>query len=764
MLVVDDAHLLDSASAALVHHLVARRGHRVIATVRSGSPAPDAVRALWKDALLPRLDLGPLSVEETGEILGTALGGRVESSAVARLHEAGQGNALYLRELVLSGALAEFGGVWRWRGPSAMTATLRETVAGRIGDVTPAEREVLEFLAYGEPLGAGLLAGLASPDAVERLEDRQLVTVEQDGRRLQVRLAHPLYGELIRAGCGLLRARRVMRGLAEAVDRTGARRREDVLRVAVWRLDGGAPGDARSMLAACERARMVRDLILAERLGRAAVAAGGGAPALIMLGRVLFHADEHREAEEVAAAAWPMDLDDAERTELSALRAFNLCYGLGRVELASAFLEEAAARVRSEDGRQGLRCIAVSLMNFAGDLSGARAGMAEIRRMPVSGARAARSAATVEMGILAAEGRARECLALVEEVGAGDAENQATPSMTAALLEAATHATLLLGDLPAAERHCDAGYRLDGRFGSWGRVLVEFGARKAQLLRLRGQVGDALGWAREAVARLPGSGMFAGLCLGELAHAQALLGEVAAAERTLARAEELAMPISPHVVVPLRLAKVWTLAARGDTRGAVELALDVAGDTLPGYLPFALYDVVRLGRPELVADRLAALPIEGALVAAFTRHARARTGARLDDASAELERLGLTLYAAEAAARAALAYREAGLARGARASEARAWHLTSRCQGARTAALMGLEAPDLTPRQREVAVLAVQGLTNRDIAKRLHVSIRTVANTLYAVYTRTGVNDRAALGELLEGPAPGEVRGPARGR
>src|SRR5262249_42029824 len=43
LLVVDDAHLLDDASAALVLQLVMTRGLPVVATVRSGEPAPDAI-------------------------------------------------------------------------------------------------------------------------------------------------------------------------------------------------------------------------------------------------------------------------------------------------------------------------------------------------------------------------------------------------------------------------------------------------------------------------------------------------------------------------------------------------------------------------------------------------------------------------------------------------------------------------------------------------------------------------------------------------
>ena len=58
---IDDAHLLDEQSALVVHQLVRRRLATVVATVRTGEPVPDAVTALWKDELLPRLDLQPLS-------------------------------------------------------------------------------------------------------------------------------------------------------------------------------------------------------------------------------------------------------------------------------------------------------------------------------------------------------------------------------------------------------------------------------------------------------------------------------------------------------------------------------------------------------------------------------------------------------------------------------------------------------------------------------------------------------------------------------
>ena len=57
VLLVDDAHLLDDASATLVLHLVAARSVFVVATVRSEGPAPEAVVALWKDELAERIEV-----------------------------------------------------------------------------------------------------------------------------------------------------------------------------------------------------------------------------------------------------------------------------------------------------------------------------------------------------------------------------------------------------------------------------------------------------------------------------------------------------------------------------------------------------------------------------------------------------------------------------------------------------------------------------------------------------------------------------------
>lgn len=81
----------------------------------------------------------------------------------------------------------------------------------------------------------------------------------------------------------------------------------------------------------------------------------------------------------------------------------------------------------------------------------------------------------------------------------------------------------------------------------------------------------------------------------------------------------------------------------------------------------------------------------------------------------------------------------------------RVWarELSARCEGARTPGLtQGLPDP-LTRREREVAALAAQRLSSREIADRLIISVRTVDNHLSRVYVKLGVTSRDELSNAL---------------
>ncbi|MEV7452999.1 hypothetical protein AB0P20_30055, partial [Streptomyces nigra] len=215
LLVVDDAHLLDDASAALVHQLAVHGRTRLVVVTTEGAPAPAAVSRLWTGDLLPRLTLEPLHREDTARLLADVPGGAdLEPLTVNRLHHLCQGDLRLLRDLVDAlrerRLLSRVDGTdtWAWRGPLPVTATVRERAAKVLDRSCPGERETLQRLAFAEPSPLDPERDGLGPHTLEQLEADGLVHVDGGGA---VRLAHPLHGAVLRATAGRLRARRLSR-------------------------------------------------------------------------------------------------------------------------------------------------------------------------------------------------------------------------------------------------------------------------------------------------------------------------------------------------------------------------------------------------------------------------------------------------------------------------------------------------------------------------------------------------------------------------
>jgi DNA-binding NarL/FixJ family response regulator len=60
-----------------------------------------------------------------------------------------------------------------------------------------------------------------------------------------------------------------------------------------------------------------------------------------------------------------------------------------------------------------------------------------------------------------------------------------------------------------------------------------------------------------------------------------------------------------------------------------------------------------------------------------------------------------------------------------------------------------ISVPALTRREREIAVLAARGLTNKEIASTLVISVRTVDNHLSNAYAKLGITARGELALAL---------------
>jgi DNA-binding CsgD family transcriptional regulator len=62
----------------------------------------------------------------------------------------------------------------------------------------------------------------------------------------------------------------------------------------------------------------------------------------------------------------------------------------------------------------------------------------------------------------------------------------------------------------------------------------------------------------------------------------------------------------------------------------------------------------------------------------------------------------------------------------------------------------------LTPQEREIAMLAATGLTNKQIGQRQFLSHRTVGGHLHRIFPKLGITTRAALRDALATPPPGQ--------
>ncbi|MCR5441079.1 MAG: response regulator transcription factor [Lachnospiraceae bacterium] len=58
---------------------------------------------------------------------------------------------------------------------------------------------------------------------------------------------------------------------------------------------------------------------------------------------------------------------------------------------------------------------------------------------------------------------------------------------------------------------------------------------------------------------------------------------------------------------------------------------------------------------------------------------------------------------------------------------------------------------EMTDREREIAALLAEGLTNRQIADKLYISEGTVKNYISSIYDKTGIHDRVKLVVALSG-------------
>lgn len=757
---VDDAHLLDELSSLLVYQLTMRKDASVVVTTRTGEPAPDVVSMLWKDGYLSRLELQPLSRAETGTLLEAVLGGPIEGYAADRLWALSQGNALFLRQLVdveaESGRLRRAGSVWQWSGSPVLSPTLADLIEARIGALPDRLQEVVDLLAVCEPLGASLLGGLTSSEAVEDAERRGLVSVIADGRRCQVRLAHPLYGEARRSAIGTLRGRRLRRAVATAIAATGARRSEDILRRATLMVASDLEPDPVLLGAAAQTALRLMDMGLAEQLARAAVAAGGGVAARLVVANALTFLGRGEEAEQELAELTALVETDIERAIVGTMRVGNMFWTLRRTDEAERLVAEVEATITDDVARQSPRALRTGMNYWLGRPAQAVATAGAVLATPSLPDWAVVVASVGLTAGLGELGRADEMDPAARRGYAAANRSIETSFLRLDVTLVHLRGLALAGYLDEAEDLAHAQFEEISALPKqrpYGVALKGLAALYAGRLEMSRRL------LREAIARLPAPDTlgYDTCCLLALAQAQAMAGEADFARQTLA-----ALGTDRHralrVLEPeLLLARAWATACEGSTREAVDLCRDAAAlaaerEELAQEV-VARQTAVRFG-DRAQADRLAELArlVDGPRAAAAHAHAvalAANDGAALAAASARFAEFGDIAVAADAAAHATAVLADHDQ-RAATAAAIRMKDLTDRAEGLDTPAVRTAVQPvSLTEREREIASLAAQGLTNREIADRLVVSVRTVEGHLYRASAKLGCTKRSDLASAL---------------
>lgn len=760
VLVVDDANLLDDGSATLIHRLVETRTAFVVAVVRSRESAPDAVVSLWKDALLERLEIGGLESDAIHRLLETALDGPVDGATAAAFAVRCEGNVLFLRELVLGslrdGTLRNEDGMWRLTGRPLPSDRLVEIVQSRLGALSVEDRTVLDYLAFGEPIGPMELRALLDADAAERLESQMLITSSLDGRRLSIRLAHPLYGDVLRSSMPELRLSKMARALAEAVEATGARRREDVLRVATWRLNGGG-GSPDLMLRAAAIARHSYDFPLADRLARFAVQSGAGFEAELLVAQLAGLLGRVGEAEERLAALARVATDDDQRSRVAVIRLDNAHFTI-QPDVQQRILAEAESAISDPE----LRDEVAARRSWSALLTeGFRTAVAMAEPILARQERG-RSFVAASISAAVANGRLGRIRSALDVSAAGEAAHRALadPLEWGPWLHVFMRCEALTNGGFLTESHtlATSEYRraLAEHSPAAQAYLAWCGARSACE---RGLVRTSANLGQESAALFRQQGHAGGEQMGLILRtlALALAGQTGRAEETIHRIESI--PQNAYMMADLLHAKAWVAVAGGDLprarvllREAVEVGRPY--DDLVG-MAAALHSMVRIGYPEDALDDLVALEaeVEGDLMAARVAHARAavaREATALEKVSQSFELIGANLMAAEAAADAATTWLRDGSPRHAASAQRRAVALHELCEGASTPAVQSIHArARLTRAERESALLASQGWSNKQIAEELCVSVRTVESRLQHVYEKLGLAGRDELGDAL---------------
>ncbi|MEV7676919.1 LuxR C-terminal-related transcriptional regulator [Streptomyces sp. NPDC088752] len=766
-IVVDDVHLLDAPSAMLLRQLMDAGAVFLVLTVRSDAEVSDAVAALLRTDAVYRVDLKEFSHDAAENLLRGTLGGAMERRTMQELMDISHGNALFLRELVLGaiaeGRLTSDGEVWELNlGPKA-TPALIELVRARVEEGGLGGKRILDLLALCGPVPLTDAEAEGPSATIVTLEKARLVKTHLDGRRTVVELSHPLFGEVLQLDIAPEYRSEILLRQAQRTERFGMRRTADPLKVAQWRLEATGTADTDLLVRAASLAHasheysqviaLLSGIALADRttLGRT------------LLGSALMEVGEFDEAETVLREAQERAESEDEALAALQVRTYSLFMD-GQVDLALRVTREATAAMGSSRARELLVLNEATMLAVAGeparanrlfdtltdDVTQAAESGAWLRGRPMKAA------------ALAVQGRTDAALRVVDDayrIHLSLSDREGTPHQASELISA----VLAYSDAGRFAEAADAGAQgvrelMDTDI--WFLQLwLLFHMGRGEWLAGHPVTARRLYGEAAAQARRVNHGKVMRLALSGLAASAAVCGDLHAA--TAAVRESMTYPYVGYLSGEERLGEAWVNVVAGNHSEALRVlneAVISARDT--GHLTsegMLLTDIARLGDARAVAGRLSEIARDSDGLLAPARAGLAAGLAESDSvALAEcadaFEGLGADLLTAEAHIAAADAWQKAGRDREGTGATMRGRAALTRCEGARTPLVSlaaGAPTARLTPRERQIASLAVKGLSSKEIADRLMFSVRTIHNSLQAIYKKVGVTNRKQLAEHL---------------
>lgn len=786
LIALDDADLADAASLRFLLYLTERTERlplSVIVTAGTVSPheAPPLLGEIARHRSTLRLTLAPLSPAGTRTCIRSDWFESATDDVCRVIHDSTAGNPFLIEQ-----ACSELAG----SGPDSLAAAARTLAPPVVRDWALARARAVDERAPGLLVATAALGGdseLRHVAAIAGIEDEPAMLLVdrlvgtgmlKPGRRPD--FAQPLVGAALedtqpdgeRANVHLKVARLldaedaspedVARHLRLAPARGSRWAVERLCSAAAVALGRGLPADAVDLLTRALEEPPPRDLrahVVLE-LGRAEATAGEPPPVVYLNA---------------------LDQPPPARRTRTALDTGRTLFALGKPRHATIVLERALER--AGEGDEGL----------TQRLKAAHAAALWLTRPgePLDPGLAPESADTPG-------DRALLALYAMESALRGTDHEQAIDFATRALSRGrllddetadgityylAAGALALAGDLQTAEAALTAAVE-DAR--SRGSVLGFATAShvRGRAILMRGRVQDAAADARHALA-VERHGWRLGLGSARLVLANSLVeaGDVAGAERHL-RAAEGDIGRLDHARLDLLVTRGRMRALAGDQEAALADFLacgeleDGVGIKNPAFASWrsdagltcsALGDVSegeQLAETELaLAERFGAPgPIGRALRALGSIRGPERGLEALEAAVARLESSQNALERARSLVDYGAALRRTGRRRDAREPLLLGLDLAERCAadalalsakrelkvaGARPrrTAVHGLDA--LTARERQVAGLAAEGYTNREIAETLVVTIKTVEWHLKHTYRKLGVSSRHKLRDLL---------------